>query len=366
VPAIWLNSLRDAVPPLGLLTDMTIRSALAALTAFAVSVAVGAWMVKAFRKRHVIEDTSQPDHAGLNAIQLQKKDVPTMGGLMILAGMFCALALWADLRNAYVHLGLLCLVGLGGLGFADDFIKLKRNPSRGLKKRTKLLIQFALGAIVGALLLHLTRDQAYASRFYLPFSDGVSFDFGRGHIAWAAFVIAASSNAVNVADGLDGLAGGCTAIAAAGLLGLGCLVARPNFSRVLSLPHVQGAQELCVFSAAMLGATLGFLWYNCHPAQIFMGDTGSLALGGALGFIGLALKLDVLLLILGLVFFADLLTVAMQIAGFKLTKRRIFPITPIHHYFQTELRWPEQKITVRLWIIASLAAVVTLAALRFG
>lgn len=363
---IWFDSMKDVFPALGMFGDITFRCMLAALTAFAVTVAAGSRMIRAFRRSGVIEDTSQPDHAGLNAIQSKKKNVPTMGGLLILAGVVVALILWSDLRIVHVHLGLFCLLALGALGLADDVVKLRRGRARGLRKRTKLAVQFTLGALVGGLLLHVTREQVYATRFYLPFSGGRFFNLGPWYVLWVAFVITASSNAVNLADGLDGLAGGCAAMTAAALLGLGCFVARPELSGMLSLPCVQDAPELCLLSAAILGAMLGFLWYNCHPAQIFMGDTGSLALGGGIGFIALALKLDLLLFLVGIVFFVDLLTVAMQIAGFKLTRRRIFPITPIHHYFQTVLRWPEQKITVRLWIIAALAAVMTIATLRFG
>ncbi|MHA1180575.1 MAG: phospho-N-acetylmuramoyl-pentapeptide-transferase [Alphaproteobacteria bacterium] len=345
---------------------ITFRCALAALTAFAVAIVFGGWLIRKFRKGRVIEDTSQPDHDGLNAIQSLKKDVPTMGGLMALAGIVVALLLWSDLRSGYVQAGLLCLMSLGVLGLVDDYIKLRVDKSRGLRKRTKLAFQFALGAAIGLLILMQTGDSGYATRIYIPFTNGLSFNIGRWYILWSALLIAASSNAVNLADGLDGLAGGCVAMAAAALLGLGCFVIHPAMSSYLSLPNVAGGAELCVMSAAIVGAMLGFLWYNCHPAQIFMGDTGSLSLGGLLGFIALALKLDLLLFLAGAVFFLDMITVLMQIVSFKLTRKRVFPITPIHHCFQTKLHWPEQKITVRLWIIGALAIVISLAALRLG
>jgi len=363
---IWLQHLRETGTPLGVLGGFSSSCALAALTAFAVTLVTGAWLIRVFRRHHVVEDTSQPDHAGLNAIQSKKKDVPTMGGLMILAGNMVALVLWADLRSAYVQLGILCLLSLGLLGFMDDYLKLRRERTQGLKKRTKLLFQVAVGAVLGGLILLHTRDQEYGTHLYMPFTSGLSFDLGLWYIAWASFVIAFSSNGVNLADGIDGLAGGCTALAAGALLALGSFVSQPAIAEYLALPHVSGGQQLCILSASVVGAMLGFLWYNCHPAQIFMGDTGSLALGGLLGLIALALKLDLLLFLVGLVFFVDTLTVALQIASFKLTRRRIFPITPIHHYFQTNLRWPEQKITVRLWIIAAMAVVLSLAALRLG
>ena len=363
---IWLHGLSESETSLEVLGNLTSSCALAALTAFAVTLIAGAWLIRTFRRRGVIEDTSQPDHAGLNAIQAKKKDVPTMGGLMIIAGIIVTLALWADIRNAYVQLSLFCLLALGVLGFMDDYIKLTRKRSRGLRKRTKLAFQFALGAAIGWMILAHTRGQEYGTRFYVPFTSGLSFDMGMWYVIWASFVIAASSNAVNLADGLDGLAGGCVALAAAGLLALGCFVAQPGSGNYLALPQVLGAAQLCIIAASVVGAMLGFLWYNCHPAQVFMGDTGALALGGLLGFVALALKLDLLLFLIGLILFVDLATVALQIVSFKLTRRRIFPITPIHHYFQTHLRWPEQKIAVRLWIVAALALAVSFAVLRFG
>ncbi len=350
----------------GIPEDLTLRLVGAALTAFAVSLLCGAWLINAFRRRHIIEDTSQPDHAVLNAIQLKKKGVPTMGGLMVLAGVLCAVLLWVDPAATEVFAGLGCMLALGLVGMVDDYIKLVHKPARGLRKRTKLLFQFIVGGAFGAVLLVLTRNHEYAGRFYLPFSGGWNIEFGAWYVLWAALLIAAFSNAVNLADGLDGLAGGCAALCSAALLGLGCIVAHSALSGMLFLPHVASAQELCILSAAVLGAVLGFLWYNCHPAQIFLGDTGAQALGGVLGFIALALKLDLFLFLVGIVFFVDMLTVALQIAGFKLTRRRIFPIAPIHHYFQTILKWPEQKITVRLWIIAALGAVAAIASLRLG
>ena len=362
----WLQNLVESGNSPAVVGGITFRCALAALTAFVVAIICGRWLIRKFRIGRVIEDTSQPDHEGLNAIQTRKKDVPTMGGLMALAGIIAALLLWSDLRSGYVQAGLLCLMSLGVLGLVDDYIKLRVAKSRGLRKRTKLIFQFAVGAAMGVLMLMQTGDNEYATRVYIPFANGLSFNIGRWYILWSALLIAASSNAVNLADGLDGLAGGCVALAAAALLGLGCFVTHAAMSSHLSLPNVVGGAELCVMSAAALGAILGFLWYNCHPAQIFMGDTGSLSLGGLLGFVALALKLDILLFLAGAVFFVDMMTVAMQVVSFKLTRKRIFPITPIHHYFQTHLHWPEQKITVRLWIIAALAIVISLAAMRLS
>lgn len=345
---LWLEKLAAS--------EMTsVRAVLAALTGFAVSIVVGGWMIRALRRGGVVEDTSQPDHAGLDAIQRQKKNVPTMGGLMIIAAIFVSLLVWGNLRDPRLLIGFLCVGVLGALGFVDDLIKLKGSPKRGLTKKGKLVVQFALGLLAGWLLIRTNQDAQRATAVLMPFAGWV--ELGNWYILWAALMITAASNAVNLADGLDGLAGGCSAIAAAAIAVLAGL-AMQGFIPAPITP------ELCIMAAAVTGSVLGFLWYNAHPAQIFMGDTGSLMLGGVLGYLALALKLDVALLLVGIVFFVDEATVALQIIGYKASKKRIFPIAPIHHYFQVHLKWPEQKISTRLWIIGGLAAVTAAAIVR--
>jgi len=341
-----------------------LRYVLAAVTAFVFSLIAGAYLIRLFREREVFEDTSQPDSEALNAIQVQKRNVPTMGGVMILVGVFGALLLWADLRSLYTVNGILCMVALGAVGLADDYLKLRSAGSRGLLKKTKLVFQAGVGLMVGYILFVNLRERSGATELMLPFARGWSVELGPGYIAWAMLVIVATSNAVNLADGLDGLAGGCTAIASAAILGLGFLIVRLGVGAPAG--STPGGEEMCVAAAAMLGAVLGFLWYNSHPAEIFMGDTGSLALGGLLGYVALGLKLEVPLLAAGAVCFADELTVALQMGGYKLTGKRLFPIAPIHHYFQVNLGWPEQKITARLLILAALGALVSFALLGMG
>jgi len=320
--------------------DFVLRLGLAFLTALVVSLVVGAWLIRFFRKKNVIEDTTQPDHAGLNAIQSQKKNVPTMGGLMILAGIVVATLICSDIRFAPQEVCniMLVLFVLGGAGFADDYIKLKHKPSRGLTKTQKLAIQFVLGGIVGYLLFHT--DPAGVGGFCL--GPQVRWEFGWLFIPWSSFIMAATSNAVNLTDGLDGLAGGLTLIAS---ITIGLLSFR------------FGMGNIAILCLAIAGAVLGFLYYNKHPAQIFMGDTGSLALGGLLAYAALAWRAEFLLLVIGAVFFIEELTVALQIAGFMLTKKRIFPITPIHHYFQVYLKWSEKKIVYLAWVLGLVAAV---------
>jgi len=324
----------------GLLHDGLLRLALAFLTALVISLISGAWLIRFFHRKNVIEDTTQPDHAGLNAIQSQKKNVPTMGGLMILAGIAIAVVLFSDNRSGYQELRniMLVLLVLGGAGFTDDYIKLKCKPSRGLTKTQKLVIQFVLGGIIGSLLLHMQPAARGSGHWIDP---QVRWQLGWLFIPWCGFITAATSNAVNLTDGLDGLAGGLTLIAA---IAMGLFTF--NFSNV---------GMLCL---AIAGAVLGFLWYNCNPAQIFMGDTGSLALGGLMAYAALATHREFYLLVVGAVFFIEELTVAMQIASFKLMGKRIFPITPIHHYFQVNLLWPEQRIVSRAWAIGAVFAVL--------
>jgi len=320
-------------------------------TAFVISAVVGRLLINSFHRRRVIEDTTQPDHAGLNEIQSQKKNVPTMGGLMILAGTVGSALLWSDLSNRYVQLGLIVAVILGALGFADDYIKLCNKPSRGLSKKSKLIVQFALGALVGLALMAFARGQVYGDSIFL--FSGRPISLGWWYILWAAFVIAAASNAVNLTDGLDGLAGGLSVIA---LLALAAIALPFSIAIEEFLPAFGIHEEMILLCFAAVGAVLGFLWYNAHPAQIFMGDTGSLMLGGLLAYVALAMKMDLLLFAVGAVFFLDELTVALQIACFKLTRKRIFPITPIHHYFQVHLKWPEEKIVFRFWLAGAAAA----------
>lgn len=348
----------------GLVESVSLLVVMAGLTGFIVSLAVGAWLIRFFHEKSVIEDTTQPDHAGLNEVQSKKKNVPTMGGLMIIAGVLVSCLLWNDLMTDYAMIAVGVIAVLGVAGFIDDYIKLYHKPARGLNKKQKLIVQFILGAIVGYLLIRsgekLTPEGApnSATLIFCPFMEE-PWNLGWWYILWSAFLMAVLSNAVNLTDGLDGLAGGSMVIAMA----VTAFVIRIVFADVTAhFPvHLHGTSQVMVLAGATAGATLGFLWYNAHPAQIFMGDTGSLALGGILAYVALVAKLDILIFVIGAVFVIDELTVALQIASFKLTGKRIFPITPIHHYFQVHLKWPEQKIVMRFWIVGALAAVVSLA-----
>ena len=343
-----------------LLTNSVLfRTGLAFLTALVVSLAAGARLIRFFHRKNVIEDTTQPDHAGLNAIQSQKKNVPTMGGLMILAAVFVSALLWSNVFSPYVLIGLLVLAVLGAAGFADDYIKLKHKPSRGLTKTQKLAVQLLLGGIVGCLLIKRSVDPLGA--------EPVSPAYGLGHfhqgwiyVTWCGLFMAATSNAVNLTDGLDGLAGSLTVLASAAMAVL-IYELGVRLPWALPMPVMgDGARSLCTILSATAGGVVGFLWFNRHPARVFMGDTGSLALGGILAYVALAEKLEFFLLVAGAVFFIEELTVAMQIAGFKLTGRRIFPITPIHHYFQVNLGWAEPYIVLMALLFGATFTVLAL------
>jgi len=347
-----LNWISNAMSLPVRLDGMVSRWILSGLTAYIVSRFFGTWLINALKRKNVIEDTHQPDHAALNAIQSQKTDVPTMGGLMIILGILIATLLWNDIASSHVWIGLICMGALGALGFADDYIKLTKK-ARGLTKTQKLVVQFIVGGIIGWLLVKFPANGTLASSSQRTSINFILFSLNLGvwYPLWAAFLIAATSNAVNITDGLDGLAG-TTGLVVSISLGIITLITLNALNADASLISIGSVSLLC---AATAGALLGFLKHNRHPAKIFMGDTGSLALGGIFAFAGLAAKAEVFLMITALVFFLNETTVFLQIMSFKLTRKRIFPITPIHHHFQVNLKWPEPRI-VRMAFLISLAS----------
>ena len=361
-----LAPLREVVGPLNLLRYITFRAAMAGFTAFVVALIFGGWLIRYLSSRDVIEDTDKPDADRLHELH-SGKNVPTMGGLMVLVSVALSVLLWARLTNVYVLLALFLLVTFSAVGFADDWLKLRHKRtgkgSRGLNKRTKLAVPFILGAAAGLAVWAHTCGEPFGARVYVPFFKNVRIFVGWGVVFWIAVVITATANSVNIADGLDGLAAGCAAVALLALAGLSYLVGRTDFTAHLLVPYVPGAGELSVVSVALFGAMLGFLWYNCHPAQIFMGDTGSLPLGALMGFIAAALKQEVVFLLIAAVFVLDMMSVLIQVGSFKTTGKRVFLIAPFHHALQYR-GWHENKITIRMWILAVLAAAVGLATLK--
>jgi phospho-N-acetylmuramoyl-pentapeptide-transferase len=293
---------------------------------------------------------------------LAKAGTPTMGGFLILIAIVISTFLWADIGNGYVWVVVLVTVGFGAVGFADDYMKLSRRNSKGLPGRVKLLLQILIATAAALWILVLTREPL-ATGLSIPFFKTVLINLGWFFIPFAVFVTVGASNAVNLTDGLDGLAIVPVMIAAACFGFIAYLVGNSIYSEYLQLLYVPGTGELAVFCGAMVGASLGFLWFNAPPAMVFMGDTGSLSVGGALGAISVATKHELVLGIIGGLFVLETISVIVQVASFKLTGKRVFAMAPLHHHFEKK-GWAESTIVIRFWIIASILALIGLATLK--
>ncbi len=340
---------------------ITFRSAMAAVTALAISLFVGPFIIRKLKEKQIgeeIRDDGPQSH-------LSKKGTPTMGGLIILASTLIPTILWADLSNTYVLLILLATVWMGFVGFADDYLKAIKKMKKGLVARYKTLGQISLGLIIGSAIYFSPEFERIATITTIPFVKNLNLDLGYLYIPFVVFVITAMSNAVNLTDGLDGLAIGVVSIAVGGFALMCYVTGNVNYSEYLNILYIPQSSELTIFCTAMAGAGLGFLWYNAYPAQIFMGDTGALALGAALGTLAILIKKELLLPIIGGVFVAENVSVILQVAYFKYTKkkygegRRIFKMAPLHHHFEMQ-GWHETKVVTRFWIMAVLCALLTL------
>ena len=344
---------------------ITVRAAAAAITALLISWFVGPRIIAMLKKRQIGET------AKLEAPEthLAKAGTPTMGGLIVLASIVIPVLLWGKLHNTYVWLILTATILLGVVGFIDDYLKVVRKYPKGLIGEYKIVGQILVGLIVGAVLYFSPEFSGYNSVTTVPFFKNLVLDFSILYIPMIIFVITATSNAVNLTDGLDGLAIGTISIAFLSIAIISYAGGRVDFSQYLNIIYLPGSGELMVFSLAVIGAGLGFLWYNAYPAQVFMGDTGSLALGGALGVMMVMIKKELLLPILGGIFFAETVSVLIQKAYFKYTKRkygqgrRVFRMAPMHHHFEL-LGWPEPKIVMRFYIVAIILAILSLATFK--
>ncbi len=292
---------------------------------------------------------------------LTKKGTPTMGGLMILVGLFASALLWANLESPYVWIVLFVTFGFAAIGFYDDYLKVTKQSDRGFSGRARLAAEYVIAAIACYALMQVGGPGA--SSLALPFVNGYVFDFGWGFLLFGPFVIVAFGNAVNLTDGLDGLAIVPVMIAAATLGLIAYLVGSAIYSHYLLINHVPFAGDLMVVCGALIGAGVGFLWFNAPPAQIFMGDTGSLALGGLLGTMAVAVKHEIVLAVIGGLFVMEAVSVIVQVVSFKMTGKRVFRMAPIHHHFE-QLGWSEPQIVMRFWIIAFVLAMVGLASLK--
>ncbi|MBM4118808.1 phospho-N-acetylmuramoyl-pentapeptide-transferase [bacterium] len=339
---------------------ITFRSAYAFVTALVISFLLGPWLIRRLRRLQLGEQIRAEGPAG----HKQKAGTPTMGGLLILAGVIAPTLLWADLTNRYIQLVVAVTLGTGLLGFMDDYLKVVKKQSKGLVGRYKLVGQIALGLALGLVLYFFPLEAGHAGEtMELPFFKGVLLNLGLFYIPLVVLVITGTSNAVNLTDGLDGLAIGVVSIVFVAFTGLTYVSGHRVFSDYLNIVYLPGAGELTVFCAAMVGASLGFLWFNAHPAELFMGDTGSLALGGALGTVAILIKKELLLVVLGGVLVLEALSVMLQVWSFKRRGRRVFRMAPLHHHFELG-GWHESKVVVRFWILAVLLAMVGLSTLK--
>ncbi len=361
-------------PGFGVFTFITVRSALAALTALLISIFFGRKMIRLLSRMQLQENIR--DDVGLDAHQ-EKQGTPSMGGLLILLSIIVATLMWADPGNIYIWLILVVTIALGGVGFVDDYIKIIRKNKEGLLGKFKIIGQVAVGALLGSVLYFYPDFQDYNTLSTIPFVKDTNIDYAflGEALGWAVyipvsiFILTAVSNSVNLTDGLDGLASGTTAIAGLALGILAYVSGRVDYSGFLDILYLPGTGELTVYCAAMVGACFGFLWYNTYPAEVFMGDTGSLALGGGIGAVALMIHKELLLPILCGIFFVEALSVIIQTSYFKYTKnkygegKRFFKIAPLHHHFEMK-GWAEPKIVVRFWIVAILLAIFTIITLK--
>jgi phospho-N-acetylmuramoyl-pentapeptide-transferase len=339
---------------------LSFRAVMASLTAFLLSVILGPIIIKGLRELSFGQHIRKEHVGSLYDLHKHKQGTPTMGGILIIMAIIVSTILWADVCNKYVLLTSGILLSLGAVGFLDDYTKVAKKRNLGLRAKEKFIFQVLLGVFVAVFVILWT---PIPTTLNMPFLKNVVVDLGLFYVLFVVLVLTGSSNAVNLTDGLDGLAVGCSIIVAITYAVLSYITGNFAFSDYLNVFYLPGAGELAVFCAAMVGAGLGFLWFNSHPANVFMGDTGSLALGGAIGVIAVLIKKELLLFVVGGIFIAEAMSVILQVAWFKTTKKRLFRMSPLHHHFQL-LGWPESKVIIRFWIVALGLALLSLLTLK--
>jgi phospho-N-acetylmuramoyl-pentapeptide-transferase len=360
--------------PFRIFRYVTFRTAFASLTALFMTLVVGPWVIRKLREFQIGQYIREE---GPQAHQ-KKAGTPTMGGVLIGIAILIPTLLWADLSNRFIWMAIFATICFGAIGFADDYLKIVHHRNLGLTGRTKLLLQFLVALGVGVALVMMQAHGDYSTHLVVPFFKKfrpdliipsltmhpytIIFAFAP-FLVFVVLVIVGSSNAVNLTDGLDGLAIGCTVIAAGALTVLTYVSGHAVFADYLELPRIPQVAELTIFCGAMVGASIGFLWYNAHPAEIFMGDVGSLALGGAIGTVAVIIKQELLLPFIGGVFVIEALSVMLQVGSYKLRKKRIFKMAPIHHHFEL-LGWSESKVIARFWIASLIFALFALTTLK--
>src|SRR5512135_2395595 len=344
--------------PLNVFRYITFRTALAVISAMLLSLFIGpkiiTWLKKISITQQIRDDGPQT--------HLKKSGTPTMGGIIIITCIVITVLMWGDIENMYVWTMILSLIGYGGIGFLDDYLKVVRKNPKGLRACYKFGAQIVLALAIGTLLYFNPKDP-YTDVLNIPFFKRWLFDLGWFYIPFSVLVIVGSSNAVNLTDGIDGLAIGLVGIALLANLILVYISGNARFAQYLQVLYLHGTGELTVVCGAMLGASLGFLWFNSYPADVFMGDVGSLSLGGALGTLAIITKHEIVLTLVGGIFVIETLSVVFQVASFKLTGKRIFRMAPIHHHFELK-GWHESKVIVRFWIVGIMLALLSIATLK--
>jgi phospho-N-acetylmuramoyl-pentapeptide-transferase len=337
---------------------LTFRAILGVLTSLTICFIIGPWMIRKLSRKKIgqaIRELGPQSH-------FEKKGTPTMGGTLILVAVAISTLLWADLKNRYIWVILLVTLSYGVIGFVDDYRKVIKNNSDGLSARAKYFWQSVIG-LMAAIFLYKTASVPTETQFFVPFFKDVVLNMGWLYVVLSYFVIVGTSNAVNLTDGLDGLAIMPTVMVAAGLGVFAYLSGHASFSSYLAIPYLPQSGELLVFCSALIGAGLGFLWFNAYPAMVFMGDVGALALGGALGVLAVMVRQEIVLIIMGGVFVMETISVIIQVASFKMTGKRVFRMAPIHHHFELK-GWPEPRVIVRFWIITVILVLIGLATLK--
>ena len=369
------TSLAD-LPLLGVLNVfqyITFRTAVATISALAISLLMGPWLIQRLQQFQIRQNIRQD---GPESHQ-SKAGTPTMGGVLIVVSILLSTLLWADLSNPFIWVVVLSTLAFGAVGFADDYLKIVRKRSLGLRVRSKLILQILTTFLIGGFLLYLAGQELFSTRLTVPFFKSFTPDLvwmpldnvpmiligSAPFLLFIVLVVVGSSNAVNLTDGLDGLAIGCVAVASGALTILTYVTGHQVFAEYLDLQHLEPAAEVTIFCGSVFGASMGFLWYNAHPAEMFMGDVGSLALGGAIGTVAVVIKQELLLISIGGIFVVEALSVMIQVGSFKLRGKRVFRMAPIHHHFEL-LGWTESKVIIRFWIAALLFALLSLSTLK--
>ncbi len=343
--------------PFNVFQYITFRGAYAAITSLLIAFLLGPWTIRMLTRLRFGEEIRSD---GPDSHQV-KSGTPTMGGVLIIASIVVSVILWMDITLIYTWIAMIAVVGFGSIGFVDDLRKIRRHDKGGISGWYKIFGQITIGGVVAFLLYRYGTE--HATRLYIPFLKNSVADFGIWYIPFAIVLLVGTSNAVNLTDGLDGLATGLVLMVGLTFGVISYVTGRVDYAEYLQIPYIPGAGELAVLSLAVVGACVGFLWFNSHPAEIMMGDTGSLALGGVVGVLALATKKEVLLVVIGGVFVLEALSVIIQVLSFKARGKRVFRMAPIHHHFEL-LGWPESKVVLRLWILGGLFAILSLSTLK--